>query len=72
MHDGRFNTLEQVLSHYQQGVKESVTLDPKLKTDETPGIALTDPEKEDIIAFLKALTDRSFIQDKRFANPFLQ
>lgn len=72
MHDGRFNTLEQVLNHYQQGVKESVTLDPKLKTGETPGIALSDPEKEDIIAFLKALTDKSFIQDKRFANPFLQ
>ncbi|HRG08838.1 MAG TPA: cytochrome c peroxidase [Cyclobacteriaceae bacterium] len=71
MHDGRFRTLEQVLTHYQQGVKDSPTLDPLLKQNETPGIILSDTEKADIIAFLKTLTDRSFTQDKRFANPFL-
>jgi cytochrome c peroxidase len=71
MHDGRLRTLEQVLTHYQHDVKVSPTLDPVLNQNETPGIALTDTEKADIIAFLRTLTDRSFTQDKRFANPFL-
>lgn len=71
MHDGRFRTLEQVLTHYQQHVKNSPTLDAALQAGETLGIALSDEEKADIIAFLKSLTDRSFTQDKRFANPFL-
>lgn len=72
MHDGRFKTLELVLTHYQQNVKDSPSLDPLLKQDEVLGIALTDEEKADIIVFLKALTDKSFTQDKKFSNPFLQ
>ncbi len=72
MHDGRFKTLELVLTHYQQKVKDSPTLDPQLKEEGVLGIPLTDEEKADIIVFLKALTDNSFTQDKKFSNPFLQ
>lgn len=69
MHDGRFKTLEEVLMHYQSGVKDSETLDPILRNNETLGIALSDQERSDILAFLLTLTDDSFIKDKRFSQP---
>lgn len=72
MHDGRFNTLQQVLNHYGQDVVDSETLDPLLRqqnTNSALGIALSEEEKVKIIAFLKTLTDKTFIQDKRFSNP---
>jgi len=69
MHDGRFSTLAQVLDHYDTGVKASETLDPLL-TGERPGIALSTTEQQQIITFLKTLTDRTFTKDGRFSNPF--
>jgi cytochrome c peroxidase len=71
MHDGRLRTLQQVLDHYTQSVKDSETLDPVLKQNGSPGIPLTDDEKAKIITFIKTLTDRDFTTDKRFSNPFL-
>jgi cytochrome c peroxidase len=68
MHDGRFTSLAQVLDHYAGQVKTSATLDPLLINEQ--GIALADVEKQQIITFLKTLTDRAFIKDKRFGNPF--
>lgn len=61
MHDGRFNTLEEVMDFYNDGVKSSPTLDPNQKTRN-----LNAQEKEDIIAFLKALTDSSFVSNPDF------
>jgi cytochrome c peroxidase len=62
MHDGRFETLPQVLNHYSSEIKQSATLDQSL----TNGIALNNTEKQQLIAFLKTLTDREFINDPRF------
>ncbi|HTF19385.1 MAG TPA: cytochrome c peroxidase, partial [Chryseolinea sp.] len=70
MHDGRFLSLESVLKHYQVGVVDSETLDPLLRTNDAPGISITEEEKVNIIAFLKTLTDVEFIQDQRFTDPF--
>lgn len=67
MHDGRFLTLEQVLNHYTTGVKDSPTLDPAMKANGKLGIALTDTEKKQVIAFLRTLTDDSFINNRTFA-----
>ena len=66
MHDGRFATLEQVIDHYRSGITESATLDPLLKTGNggKPGISLTDTEKKQVIAFLKTLTDDTFINNR--------
>ena len=69
MHDGRFKTLEQVLDHYIHNVKLSETLDPLLKVNTDPGLSITADEKIKIVEFLKTLTDREFIKDKRFARP---
>ncbi len=66
MHDGRFITLEQVLDHYSSGVVNSSTISAGV----VGGIPMTTQEKQDIIAFLKTLSDYSFINDRRFADPF--
>lgn len=71
MHDGRFTTLEEVLDHYSSGVLSSPTLDPSLvQPNNTYGIPLTAQEKQDLISFLETLTDRDFVNDQRFKNPF--
>ncbi len=65
MHDGRFNTLQQVLNHYSTGIVHNSTLDPLLAT----GIPLTTQEKSDIVRFLETLNDYELITDERFADP---
>jgi cytochrome c peroxidase len=64
MHDGRFNSLGQVLDHYANGINQSATLDSSL----VAGISLTTSEKQDIISFLNTLSDSKFITDKRFSE----
>ena len=66
MHDGRFRSLEEVLEHYQNGVKVSSTLDEKLQDGGQLGIPLTSEEKAHIISFLHTLTDYSFVSNEIF------
>lgn len=66
MHDARFRTLEEVLDHYSNGVADAKTLDPILKREDELGIPLEATEKQAIIAFLKTLTDREFLNDALF------
>ena len=62
MHDGRFNTLEEVLEHYDHGVERSATLDPNLaKHLRYGGLRLSEEEKAALVAFLKTLTDTAFV-----------
>jgi cytochrome c peroxidase len=76
MHDGRFKTLEEVLSHYNEHIKQSKTLSPFLQgignSNSADGttLGLTATEKKELRAFLDMLTDSTFIADKRFSNPF--
>ena len=65
MHDGRFGTLGQVINHYRTGVQASATLDPSL----TGGISMSNTDASNLIQFLKALTDSSFMTDSRFKEP---
>lgn len=51
MHNGAFKTLEEVVDFYNKGGGEHPNKDPLLKP-----LNLTDQEKEDLIAFLDALT----------------
>jgi cytochrome c peroxidase len=66
MHDGRFYTLDEVLTHYQIGVHDLPTLDTQLRHAQGLGIRMTDEEKRYIILFLHTLTDEQFIR-----NPLL-
>lgn len=68
MHDGRFNTLKEVLDFYSSNVKVSTTLDTLLNRNNTVGIPLTEQEKSRIIDFLKTLSDDSFIRNPTFAE----
>ena len=73
MHDGRFTTLEQVLDHYNEHIKESPTLSSFLKnvSNEPDGksLLLTKTEKTDIVSFLHMLTDTAFVNNPDFSNP---
>ncbi len=60
MHDGRFSNLEEVLDHYSEGVQRTETLDPNLAKHPNGGLHLTKQEKNDLISFLKTLTDTQF------------
>lgn len=68
MHDGRFKTLDQVLAHYDAGVKASTNLDPLLVRDGKTGIPLSSIQKQQLISFLKTLTDNEFIKNKAFSE----
>jgi len=78
MHDGRFNTLEEVLNHYDHGIRKSSTLSPlimeadNLQKDSLDHISLNlnEDERASVIAFLLTLTDEDFVTDEQFSNPF--
>ena len=61
MHDGRFETLEAVVDFYSEGLQESPTIDPLMKNIDQGGVQLSSQDKADLIAFLRSLSDPSFI-----------
>jgi cytochrome c peroxidase len=68
MHDGRFYTLDAVLNFYSDNVEDNANLDPQLKQNGHIGIPMTGQDKQYIIAFLKTLSDNSFITNPKFAE----
>ena len=68
MHDGRFNTLEEVLEHYNSGVEKSETLDGNLNKNGQLGIPLSNDEKTKLLAFLKTLDDEDFLREEKLAE----
>jgi cytochrome c peroxidase len=65
MHDGRFNTLNDVLKHYNSGIKKSETLAKQLQQP----MNLSDNERTELVAFLKTLTDKEFLFNKKYSYP---
>src|SRR6185503_11750382 len=72
MHDGRFTTLEQVVDFFDSGVQANPGLDPRLKAASGAPIrlGLSAAQKASLVAFMKTLTDSTFLTSPRFANPF--
>lgn len=70
MHDGRFKTLEEVIDHYNAGIQESATVDPAILNTKATGLFLTKQDKEDLVNFLKTLTDNTFQHNPDYASPF--
>jgi cytochrome c peroxidase len=61
MHDGRFKTLEQVVSYYNTPfmfVDNPVNMDSALLQP----LGLTQLDKKDLVSFLKTLTDKTYIK----------
>ena len=72
MHDGRFATLEQVVEHYNSGIKAHPTLSPALQdaNGNPVQLNLTRSQKAALVAFLKTLTDNSVSTETKWSNPF--
>ena len=58
MHDGRFQTLEEVVEHYDFGFHRIVLTDPLLLV--RPNLDLIPADKRALVAFLKTLSDPQF------------
>ena len=69
MHDGRFNTLEEVIDHYSHGVVWSPTIDTNMEFVSHGGVQLNSEEKALLKAFLLTLNDPKFISNPNFSNP---
>ncbi|MFN4034191.1 MAG: parallel beta-helix domain-containing protein [Fimbriimonadales bacterium] len=63
MHNGVFETLEEVLDFYSNGGGRGRGLDVPLQDDKIRKFQLTPQEKADIIAFLLTLTDESALPE---------
>lgn len=72
MHDGRFQTLEQVIDFYSEGIKLSPTVDAiMLKANHANGgVHLSAQQKADLLAFLQTLTDTKFVNNPATKDPF--
>lgn len=70
MHDGRLKTLEEVVAHYNTGLKASATLDPALEQTRGTGLMLDQQDVQDIVAFLKTLTDEDLLINPDYSDPF--
>ena len=75
MHDGRFNSLDEVVEFYNTGVQDNPNLDPFLRVDGQPEgevirLELTDSEKQGLVDFMKTLTDHRLLNDPKFSDPF--
>ncbi len=65
MHDGQFQTLDQVMNHYMTGGKSSPNKNPFLNQ-----VHLTESQKSDVIAFILTMTDSSILTNPAFKSPF--
>jgi cytochrome c peroxidase len=77
MHDGSAATLEDVIAHYSAGGRtiadgpwRGVGHDNPLKSPTVRGFALTADQRDDLLAFLRSLTDEPLLHDPRFSNPW--
>jgi len=64
MHDGRFETLEEVIDHYNSGGRESEGKDALLQP-----LGLNEEQKAALLAFLKTLNDVDFMEDPKYQDP---
>lgn len=68
MHDGRYKRLRDVVNHYSGRTRQVMDADDDVK--KIP--VLSDKDKTDIVAFLLTLTDKTFLNDRRFIDPFVK
>jgi len=77
MHDGSAATLEDVLAHYAAGGRTTAEGPNRGNGHDNPGksptirgFPLSADQRDDLIAFLRALTDDDVLHDPRLSNPW--
>jgi len=76
MHDGSIPTLEEVINFYAAGGRDITEGEFRgdgrknpLKNAFIKGFEISEEEKQDLLAFLDALTDKTFLSNPNFAKP---
>jgi cytochrome c peroxidase len=79
MHDGSIETLEEVLDHYarggrliESGPNAGDGKDNPNKNTLLNGFTMTEQEKQDMLAFLRALTDEDLLTNPAYSDPFAE
>ncbi len=79
MHDGSLATLEDVLDHYAAGGRTlpngpnaGVGSANRHKSELIRGFEISEEERQDLLEFLRSLTDRKFLTNPKFADPEVQ
>jgi cytochrome c peroxidase len=67
MHDGSMATLRDVVEHYARGGRQRHE-----KSDRVNGFPITPSETDDLIAFLRSLTDEKFLTNPAFGDPHIK
>jgi cytochrome c peroxidase len=65
MHNGQFQTLEEVIDHYATGGFPASNTNPLMIP-----FTISDEDKADLIAFIKTFTDMDFVNNPELQNPF--
>lgn len=70
MHDGRFETLEEVVDFYSDELQPHPNSFFSWLGDEA-GLGFTDEEKVDLVNFMKTLTDDDYMTNPKWSDPFI-
>ena len=75
MHDGRFNTLEEVIGFYDTNIQNNPRLSRLLKESDDPNalpkkLNLDSSDEAALVAFLKTLTDNTIANNPLFTDSF--
>jgi len=72
MHDGRFETLAEVIDFYSENIQAHPNLSEKLKDENGKPVQMNfnETEKADLVAFLETLTGLTHMDDINLSTPF--
>ena len=72
MHDGRFETLADVIGFYSTGIQPHPNLDNRLRVGggQPRRFNFSEGERAALVAFLNTLTDDTMASDERWSDPF--
>lgn len=71
MHDGRFNTLEEVIDQYSDNVHyNSPNIHPSMSAHAPARLHLTPLQKAQLKAYLLTMTDNDLLNNPDYSNPF--
>jgi cytochrome c peroxidase len=65
MHDGRFQTLREVINHYNSGGFHADNTNPLIRP-----LGLTEDQIDALISFINTLSDPDFVNNPTYSNPF--